>query len=241
MSDRYDLPVKNIKAVFMQKSLLVIGLLFCLPSLPAQAQIQAWTQLQLCDLVASDDNLLDEIDDSAPQEGVDVQTMIEACQQAVSKHPNEQRYVYQLAQAFYNNEDYAQAYTYFRQSAEQGYAPAQHGLGKLYRMGRGVAQSDTEAVKWFLSAAKQGELYAQSDLGGMYSEGRGVAQSYEQALRWTSLAAERGDSYAQFNLGLIYEMGRGVTPSYTKAVEWYQKSAYQGNTAAQYQLQYIHR
>ena len=40
MSDRYDLPVKNIKAVFMQKSLLVIGLLFCLPSLPAQAQIR---------------------------------------------------------------------------------------------------------------------------------------------------------------------------------------------------------
>ena len=52
----------------------------------------------------------------------------------------EQRYVYQLAQAFYNNEDDAQAYTYFRQSAEQGYAPAQHGLGKLYRMGRGLCR-----------------------------------------------------------------------------------------------------
>ena len=62
----------------------------------------------------------------------------------------------------------------------------------MYDAGRGVAQSDQEAVRWFRRAAEQGYADAQYALGSMYSTGRGVAQSEEEAARWVRLAAEQG-------------------------------------------------
>lgn len=35
----------------------------------------------------------------------------------------------------------------------------------MYRDGRGVLQSDTEAVKWYRKAAEQGDADAQNNLG----------------------------------------------------------------------------
>lgn len=229
----------------MMKGLfLSVGLFLWISSGHAHVQTHeknhAQTKVQSCDIVdAYDDHLHERY--NAPEPSIEIQGMIEACQQSVLENPNNPYYIYQLAQAYYNHKDYAQAYSYYLKAAQQGYAPAEQSLGKLYRMGRGVAQSDTEAAKWFLKAAKQGDTHAQSDLGGMYYQGRGVVQSHEQALKWTLLAAAQGDSYAQYNVGLIYETGRGVAQSYEKAIEWYQKSADQGNASAQSKLNYLQR
>ncbi|MGO2279626.1 MAG: tetratricopeptide repeat protein [Pseudomonadales bacterium] len=232
----------------MKRLLLSAGLLLWVSSghagvqthTPTHDKNHTHTKIQGCDKIeAYDDHFHEE--SNILEADIDTQGIIDACQYAVSENPNNPYDIYQLAQAYYNHKDYAQAYDYYRQAAEDGYAPAEQSLGKLYRMGRGVAQSDTEAAKWFLKAAKQGDVHAQSDLGGMYYQGRGVVQSHEQALRWTSLAAEQGDSYAQYNVGLIYETGRGVTQSYEKAIAWYQKSADQGNAFAQSKLDYLQR
>ncbi len=70
----------------------------------------------------------------------------------------------------------------------------------MYRLGRGVAQSDTEAVKWYRKAAEQGDADGQVNLGWMYREGLGVAQSGAEAVKWYRKAAEQGDADAQNRL-----------------------------------------
>jgi len=43
-----------------------------------------------------------------------------------------------------------------RLAAEQGHAGGQNTVGWMYQHGRGVPQSDKDAVKWYRLAAKQG-------------------------------------------------------------------------------------
>lgn len=49
-------------------------------------------------------------------------------------------------------DDHAAALSEIQSLADQGDARAQHNLGCMYLLGRGVAQSDVEAVKWFRRA-----------------------------------------------------------------------------------------
>ena len=52
--------------------------------------------------------------------------------------------------------DLADGVAWTRKAAEQGYAPAQNGLGLCYSKGKGVTQDFVEAYKWFDLAAAQG-------------------------------------------------------------------------------------
>ena len=83
-----------------------------------------------------------------------------------------------------------------RQSAEQGDATAQGYLGAMYFHGKGVPQSNREAVKWFRKAAEQGNAGAQAFLGGKYAAGEGVLQDFMKAHAWMNLAAAQGDKEA---------------------------------------------
>ncbi len=239
MTNIYYTKIKCMKSVISQALLLPVALSLCLLS----SQTSARTPSLLYNTLATyDENSgMANHNEESPWKDIKAQTIIAACKQAILLRPDDPRYVYQLAKAYDNNEDFAQAFIHYNQAAKQGYAPAQQNLGKLYRMGRGVAQSDIEAVKWFVKAAEQGNIHAQSDLGGMYYLGRGVAQSDKKAYEWTLKSAEQGDSYAQFNIGLIYEMGRGVERSVDKAIEWYQKAADQGSYEAQVNLSRLQR
>jgi len=49
----------------------------------------------------------------------------------------------------------------WRDAADQEYAEAQFSLGLMFMSGRGMAQSDEEAVQWFRKAADQGFATAQ--------------------------------------------------------------------------------
>lgn len=60
--------------------------------------------------------------------------------------------------------DYAQAFKWFKKSAEQGHPDAQYDLGLMYSRGRGVTQNSDQATKWFKKAAEQEHLEAQSHL-----------------------------------------------------------------------------
>jgi TPR repeat protein len=58
--------------------------------------------------------------------------------------------------------DDAEAVTWIRKAAEQGFALAQNALAALYKVGKGVAQDHAEAAKWFRRAAEQGNADAQT-------------------------------------------------------------------------------
>jgi TPR repeat protein len=121
--------------------------------------------------------------------------------------------------------------------AMQGFADAQNNFGDMYYYGRGVPQSDTEAVGWYRKAVDQGNALGQANLGYMYEQGRGVAQSYTEAVKWYRLAADQGNAPAQANLGVMYEHGQGgLAPSDTEAVKWYRLAAEKGYAGGQSNL-----
>ncbi len=96
----------------------------------------------------------------------------------------------------YLHGDYGTAYKELLYLAEAGDARAQYDLGVMYDTGRGVPQSNEEALKWYRMAAEQGEARALYNLGLMYANGQGVPQDYVQAYFWISLSAARGDQNA---------------------------------------------
>ena len=66
--------------------------------------------------------------------------------------------------------DFERAARLLRQSALQGFAPAQSSLAVLYRVGQGVPKDRIEAYAWLLLAAEQGEREALDGQPGLQAE-----------------------------------------------------------------------
>ncbi|MYM92970.1 tetratricopeptide repeat protein [Duganella vulcania] len=104
----------------------------------------------------------------------------------------------------YNNKNYAAALKEIAPLAKAGNADAQHLLGLMYYMGRGVTQDYKQALEWHRKAALQGKADAQYVVGAMYYTGNAVIQDHKQAVSWFRKAAEQGHPDAQQALGLMY-------------------------------------
>jgi len=134
--------------------------------------------------------------------------------------------------AAYERGDYATTLTEWRPLAEQGDPTAQHHLGWLYVIGRGVPQNYEEAVRWLRKAAEQGDSDAQTNLGSLYLLGEGLPQDYTEALKWLRTAADQGHPFAQTKLGIMYEDGHGVPQDSVQAHMWFSLAAAQGSELA---------
>ena len=104
----------------------------------------------------------------------------------------------------YNARNYAVALKEIGPLAKAGNAEAEHLLGLMYYMGRGVAQDYKQAMTWHKKAALQGKADAQYVVGAMYYTGNAVPQDQKQAISWFRKAAEQGHPEAQHALGLMY-------------------------------------
>lgn len=104
----------------------------------------------------------------------------------------------------YNSRNYALALKEIAPLARAGNADAQHLLGLMYYMGRGVARDYKQAFSWHLKAAQQGKADAQYVVGAMYYTGNSVPQDQKHAVTWFRKAAEQGHAEAQHALGLMY-------------------------------------
>lgn len=146
--------------------------------------------------------------------------------------------------------DFDAARSWLRKSAEQGYLPAQAGLGKMYLTN--VRHNDAipnygDADRWLRMAAMQGDADAQFWLGTAYERGWLGAIDDREALKWIRKAAAQGLPDAQFCLGQRYEDGEGVPQSNSLAASWYRKAAdhipsYVGGVwQAEVQLAYMYR
>ncbi len=112
----------------------------------------------------------------------------------------------------YNNKNYPLAYKEIVPLAKAGDADAEHLLGLMYYMGRGVAQDYRQAMAWHRKAAQQGKADAQYVVGAMYYTGNAVLQDYKQAIIWFRKAAEQGHAEALQVLGLMYRYHIGGVP-----------------------------
>jgi hypothetical protein len=125
-------------------------------------------------------------------------------------------------------QDYQQALTWYRKSAELGNAVGQYNLGWMYQHGLGVKQDYVQAVTWYRRAAGKGLSEAENQLGMLYEDGNGVSRDDRQAVMWFQKAAVQGDAQTKLNLGWMYANGRGVPQDYQQALSWYRKAADQG-------------
>ncbi len=140
---------------------------------------------------------------------------------------------YQLGEMELQTGDPEQGARLIRASANQGNAPAQYRLGKLYETGAaGVPQDDVQARMWTERAANAGNRNAMHNLGLMYAEGRGIEQSDQMAAQWFERAALIGATDSQFNLAVLYEQGRGVPQSLPDAYAWYRIAERAGDVEA---------
>ena len=104
----------------------------------------------------------------------------------------------------YNARNYALALKEVTPLAKAGNADAQHLLGLMYYMGRGVQRDYKQAFAWHYKAAVQGKADAQYVIGAMYYTGNAVPQDQKLAVTWFRKAAEQGHPDAQHALGLMY-------------------------------------
>jgi TPR repeat protein len=104
----------------------------------------------------------------------------------------------------YNAKNYSRALKEVTPLARAGHADAQHLLGLMYYMGRGVARDYKQALTWHRKAADQGKADAQYVVGAMYYTGNAVAADPKAAVSWFRRAAEKGHAEAQHALGLMY-------------------------------------
>lgn len=104
----------------------------------------------------------------------------------------------------YNAHNYSRALKEVTPLAKAGHADAQHLLGLMYYMGRGVARDYKQALVWHRKAAEQGKADAQYVVGAMHYTGNAVAADPRAAVLWFRRAAEKGHAEAQHALGLMY-------------------------------------
>ncbi len=135
-----------------------------------------------------------------------------------------------------NQSDQSDALRLLRLAADQGYAPAETGLGAVYESGDLVARDIPQAIRWYTKAADQGDWIAQFSLGRLYFFGDGVARDTATAKKWLQEAAASGSGGAAFYLGRLHDAGEGTTTNYAEAVRWYKQSAEAGNPFAQQKL-----
>ncbi|HEY4679015.1 MAG TPA: tetratricopeptide repeat protein [Candidatus Angelobacter sp.] len=121
-------------------------------------------------------------------------------------------------------------------AANQGYAPAEYELGRIYLYGRGIPVDYAQAVLWERKAAEQGDPRAQRDLAFIYERGFGVAADPAQAAEWNRKAAMQGNAEAQLHLAKGLDEGAGVSKDTEEARKWYAEAARQKQPAAQLEL-----
>lgn len=113
----------------------------------------------------------------------------------------------------YNAKNYSRALKEITPLAKAGHADAQHLLGLMYYMGRGVARDYRQAMHWHRKAADQGKPDAQYVVGAMYYTGNAVETDPKQAVSWFRRAAEKGHAEAQHALALMYRYHAAGLPA----------------------------
>jgi len=117
--------------------------------------------------------------------------------------------------------------------AEQGYAPAQNDLGKLFESGDlGLTKDLKTARLWTERSARSGVVEAMHRMGLYHYYGQGGAQNSVLAAQWFRKAAERGMLDSQYNLAQLYEAGLGVMANSSEAYRWYLIAAQTGDQEA---------
>ncbi|MCP1337460.1 hypothetical protein [Futiania mangrovi] len=135
--------------------------------------------------------------------------------------------------------EYRKAYDIWLPFARAGDPTAQHNLGLMWLLGKGVTQDPEQAALWFAQGAENGSASAATQLGLLHVRGLGVDKDYDRAAVLLDQGARGGDSLGRYNLALMYENGLGVQQDMARALDWYRLAARDGHPQARARLAYL--
>ncbi|CAI2168522.1 20503_t:CDS:2 [Funneliformis geosporum] len=122
----------------------------------------------------------------------------------------------------------AEAYKFYKKSAEGGFAPAYKKVGLCYDMGTGVAVDKEKAFYWIEKSAEADDNYGQYTLGRFYEIGNGCEKDESMGFAWYVKAADQGITAALHKVGICYKYGIGTSINTYKAVEHFKRAAMEG-------------
>ena len=132
---------------------------------------------------------------------------------------------YRIAENFYENGSFVEAFVKYKALAENGDIDCQTFVGWMYEQGEGVSKCLDSAFYWYKKAALSGSAEAQFLLAKLHAQ----RKQYSEAFKLYQKAVEQNYSPALFRLGWIYETGRGVGVDMEKAFLYYEKAGKLGN------------
>ncbi len=137
-------------------------------------------------------------------------------------------------------QNYEEAFKWYKAAAEQGDADAQNSLYNRYAKGEGVEQNSEEAMKWLHRSADQGHELAYYNLGFEYSSGALVRKNELEAIKWYKKAVKKDVTEAYYQLGFLYTYGDTIKKDYQSAREYYELAGGSWNGEAQNELGILH-
>jgi TPR repeat protein len=130
----------------------------------------------------------------------------------------------------------AEAFRWFKQSADSGDTLATFQVANFYYNGWGGVQTNLEAYcQWRLKAATLGATAAQYLMGVAYRTGDGVPKDIESSLAWYRKAAAKGHPSALYDLGVHYWSDTTNQLARSLAQDFMQRAARAGHLEAQFQ------
>jgi TPR repeat protein len=196
-------------------------------------------EMQPCDRFAAVNNDPDLPDQTwvVPYGEVDGSRAIEACLADIKRFPEARRFHTQLATAYHRVERYHEAFVEASTAAEMGSTQAMGMVAIMYKNGRGVEKSSTNALYWFEKGASLGNMTAMHFAGYMQLNGDGVPFNTKAAVKWFQTAADVGTGFgsadAMAQLGLLYDNGQGVDYDPDKSAANLMSGLALGSTKAQ--------
>lgn len=185
-----------------------------------------------CDRLAAHPYVSDRVGDGVQFLKIDTKSAIIACQAAIHRYPNENRFVFQLARARLAAREDVAAVNAFKSLAKKGYGPAMANLGFVYSVGRGVEKSYSKAFNWAKKASDMGEPDGMLRLGVFYALGRGTSKDETAAAEWFKKAAKEGHVTAMANQGFLKLQSEGFSNPRSEGLELIRKAAERGDPIA---------
>lgn len=102
--------------------------------------------------------------------------------------------------------DYQQAFSWYKKSVAQDFAPAKERLACMYEFGDGGMPVDLKAaIRLYSESAEQGNIHSAYNLGMILAKGSNCCErNLPLALSLLLTAADQGHALMKFNLGIIY-------------------------------------
>ena len=125
---------------------------------------------------------------------------------------------------------------YYKQVADQGYAPAQNNFAEMCYYGDGGDEDLPMARQYFQLASDQGHGRAQYAFAEMCYYGDGGDEDFPMARQYFQLVADQGCVTAQYDFAEMCRSGLGGEEDLPTARQYYQLAADQGDDLAQEDL-----